>query len=105
MKEELQNTHGGSLKWEFELYCQPPNSPDINVNNLCFFASLQLLQYHNPTNSLHKIMIKRLRLDTTNIHEQNWITHFLLYNRPVWIRWLSVMEGLATRWSTWIRQG
>jgi hypothetical protein len=52
---------GGGLDWEFELHCQPPNSPDMNVNNLCFFASLQSLQYHNPTHSLHE-MIERLQL-------------------------------------------
>jgi hypothetical protein len=51
----------GSLDWDFELYCQPPNSPDMNMNNLCFFASLQSIQYHNPTDSLHK-MIQWLRL-------------------------------------------
>jgi hypothetical protein len=39
-----------------------------------------------------------------NIHEENWINHFLLY-RPVWIRWLSVMEGSTTRLSTKTRQG
>jgi hypothetical protein len=61
LKNDLQNTHGGGLDWDFELYCQPTKSPDMNVNNLCFFASLQVLQYHNPTNSLHK-MITRLRL-------------------------------------------
>jgi hypothetical protein len=55
-KEELQNTHGSGLEWEFELYCQPPNSPDMNMNDLCFFASPHLLQYHNPTNAIHEIM-------------------------------------------------
>ncbi len=61
VKDNLQNTHGGSLDRDFELYCQPPKSPDMNMNNLCFFASLQALQYHNPTNSLHE-MIQWLRL-------------------------------------------
>jgi hypothetical protein len=36
-------------------------APDMNVNDLCFFASLQALKYHNPTNSLHQ-MITRLQL-------------------------------------------
>jgi hypothetical protein len=61
VKEELQNTHESSLDWDFEFYCQPPNSPDMNVNDLCFFASLQSLQYHNPTDSLHE-MIQWLQL-------------------------------------------
>jgi hypothetical protein len=57
----VQKTHGGGLDWDIELYCQPANSPDMNVNNLCFFASLQALQYHDPTYSLHK-MIQQLQL-------------------------------------------
>jgi hypothetical protein len=61
LKDNLQNTHGGSLDWDIELYCQPANSPDMNVNNPCFFASLQALKYHDPTNFLHE-MIQRLRL-------------------------------------------
>jgi hypothetical protein len=62
LKNDLQNTHaGGGLDWDFKLYCQPANSPDMNVGDLCFLASLHALQYHNPTNSLHK-MITHLRL-------------------------------------------
>ena len=58
-REELQNLYGGGLEWNLSLYCQPANSPDMNVNDLCFFASIQSLQYHNPTNSLDE-MIARL---------------------------------------------
>jgi hypothetical protein len=55
VKDYLQNTHGSGLDCDFELYCQPPNSLDMNVNDLCFSASLQELQYLDPTNSLHEI--------------------------------------------------
>jgi hypothetical protein len=62
VQDELQNIHGGGLDWELSLYCQPANSPDMNVNDLCFFASiqsLQSLQSHNPINNLDE-MIQRL---------------------------------------------
>jgi hypothetical protein len=58
-KDELQNIHGGGLDWEISLYCQPANSPDMNVNDLCFFASIQSLQYHHPSHNLDA-MITRL---------------------------------------------
>jgi hypothetical protein len=39
-----------------EIYNQPPNSPDTNINNLAFFASIQTLQHRigsgNNTSSL-----------------------------------------------------
>ncbi len=59
VQDNLQNIHGGGLHWDLSLYCQPANSPDMNVNDLCFFASIQSLQYHNPTNNLDE-MIERL---------------------------------------------
>ncbi|ETV64075.1 hypothetical protein H257_18985 [Aphanomyces astaci] len=31
--------------WSFVVRCQPPNSPDLNVLGLGFFASIQSLQY------------------------------------------------------------
>ncbi|RHY23533.1 hypothetical protein DYB32_009153 [Aphanomyces invadans] len=31
--------------WTFVVWCQPPNSPDLNVLDLGFFASIQSLQY------------------------------------------------------------
>jgi hypothetical protein len=54
LKDDLQNTHRRGLDWDFELYCQPAK---MNVNDLCFLATLQALQYHNPTNSFHKIIV------------------------------------------------
>jgi hypothetical protein len=35
-------------RWEFDLCPQPPNSPDMNVLDLGFFASLQAEQWKNP---------------------------------------------------------
>uniref|UniRef100_H3GMD1 Tc1-like transposase DDE domain-containing protein n=1 Tax=Phytophthora ramorum TaxID=164328 RepID=H3GMD1_PHYRM len=31
--------------WNIRMYCQPPNSPDLNVLDLGLFAALQALQY------------------------------------------------------------
>ena len=36
---------GTSDGWNIHLMCQPPNSPDLNVLDLAYFASIQALQY------------------------------------------------------------
>ena len=38
------------------MYNQPPNSLDLNVLDLGFFASIQMLQFNHPCNSIDKLV-------------------------------------------------
>ena len=40
------------------MYNQPANSPDLNVNDLGFFASIQGLQHRGPSNNVNKMVNK-----------------------------------------------
>ncbi|KAF0695681.1 Aste57867_13503 [Aphanomyces stellatus] len=42
--------------WSFELSPHPPNSPDLNVLDLGFFASLQSLQYRQSARSMDELI-------------------------------------------------
>ncbi|KAF0685233.1 Aste57867_22837 [Aphanomyces stellatus] len=42
--------------WTFVVRCQPPNSPDLNVLDLGFFASIQALQYKLVSRSLDDVI-------------------------------------------------
>ncbi|ETV76562.1 hypothetical protein H257_09561 [Aphanomyces astaci] len=42
--------------WSFVVRCQPPNSPDLNVLDLGFFASIQTLQYKLVSRSLGHVV-------------------------------------------------
>ncbi|KAF0684572.1 Aste57867_23454 [Aphanomyces stellatus] len=42
--------------WTFELAPQPPNSPDMNVLDLGFFASLQSLQHRESAKSIDQLI-------------------------------------------------
>ena len=70
--------------WDIRLMCQPPNSPDLNVLDLGFFAALQaLFEKSSPSNiqeieanvikgSLSRIpggQVKSCLPYTTNMHE------------------------------------
>jgi hypothetical protein len=48
-KVEPQNAHGAGLDWDLHFYFQPANSPDMNINGLAFFVSIQALQYQYPS--------------------------------------------------------
>ena len=44
--------------WDIRLTCQPPNSPDLNVLDLGFFAAIQALFYKGTPNNIEKIVEK-----------------------------------------------
>ena len=39
---------GGVLVWEFILFNQPADSPDLNMNDLAFFVSSKALNWKDP---------------------------------------------------------
>jgi hypothetical protein len=45
-------------EWDIRLTCQPPNSPDLNVLDLGFFAAIQALFYKGTPNNIEKIVEK-----------------------------------------------
>jgi hypothetical protein len=42
--------------WDIELVCQPPQSPDLNVLDLGYFAAIQCLQYKKNPKSVDDLM-------------------------------------------------
>ncbi|ETV71908.1 hypothetical protein H257_13038 [Aphanomyces astaci] len=42
--------------WTFVVRCQPPNSPDLNVLDLGFFASIQTLQYKTVSRTVDEVI-------------------------------------------------
>ncbi|KAJ1288007.1 hypothetical protein BS78_02G055200, partial [Paspalum vaginatum] len=42
--------------FNIELVCQPPNSPDLNILDLGFFASIQALQFKNAAKTVVDIV-------------------------------------------------
>ncbi|KAF0757626.1 hypothetical protein AaE_004211, partial [Aphanomyces astaci] len=42
--------------WEFRVRRQPPNSPDLNVLDLGFFASIQALQYKSVSRTVDDVI-------------------------------------------------
>lgn len=42
--------------WNIRMLCQPPNSPDMNVLDLGFFASIQALQYRAECKSIRDLL-------------------------------------------------
>ncbi|KAF0724507.1 hypothetical protein Ae201684_016801 [Aphanomyces euteiches] len=46
--------------WKFVLCQQPPNSPDLNVLDLGFFASIQSLQYKSVSRSVDDVISSTL---------------------------------------------
>jgi hypothetical protein len=51
----------GNGNWRFVLYCQPPNSPDMNVLDLGFFRALQGLQFEEPSENTGVLIARVLR--------------------------------------------
>ncbi|XP_041995853.1 uncharacterized protein LOC121745970 [Salvia splendens] len=50
--KEAANTDGFNIK----IVCQPPNSPDTNVNDLCFFRAIQSLQDDKSTKNVDDLL-------------------------------------------------
>jgi hypothetical protein len=44
--------------WDIRLTCQPPNSPDLNVLDLGFFAAIQALFEKGTPNNIKDIVVK-----------------------------------------------
>lgn len=44
--------------WDIRLTCQPPNSPDLNVLDLGFFAAIQALFEKGTPNNINQIVEK-----------------------------------------------
>ena len=42
--------------WNIQMICQPPNSPDLNVLDLGFFASIQALQYRAECKNIQELL-------------------------------------------------
>ncbi|VFQ74328.1 unnamed protein product [Cuscuta campestris] len=42
--------------YSIELTCQPPNSPDLNILDLGFFASIQSLQHQTSTRNVNELV-------------------------------------------------
>src|SRR6266508_1922687 len=42
--------------WDIRLTCQPPNSPDLNMLDLGFFAAIQALFYKGTPNNVEQIV-------------------------------------------------
>lgn len=47
---------GQSDGWDIRIVCQPAQSPDFNVLDLGFFASIQALQYQEETHTIDKLI-------------------------------------------------
>jgi hypothetical protein len=44
--------------WDIRLTCQPPNSPDLNILDLGFFAALQSIFHKlSPGSTLHSVSL------------------------------------------------
>ena len=42
--------------WDIKLVCQPPNSPDLNVLDLGYFAAIQCLQYKKNAKNVNELI-------------------------------------------------
>jgi hypothetical protein len=42
--------------WYIEFVAQPPNSPDCNVEDLCFFRAIQAIQYTKPSKNIDELI-------------------------------------------------
>jgi hypothetical protein len=50
------------LDWNLDLYFQPANSPDTNINDLGFFISIQALQFQHPSTNIGELIMRVLLL-------------------------------------------
>jgi hypothetical protein len=58
-KEELHQMYSPDYSFDIGLYCQPPNSPDLNVLDLGVFAALQSMQWKEEAKNINE-MVKRV---------------------------------------------
>ncbi|ETW04757.1 hypothetical protein H310_03905 [Aphanomyces invadans] len=54
--------------WTFKIRKQPPNSPDLNVLDLEFFASIQSLQYKKMSRTVDDVVRNTMEI----FDEQRW---------------------------------
>jgi len=53
--EEMRN-----LGWDVAFVCQPPNSPDLNTEDLAFFRGIQSLQFQKNAYTIDQLMVNVL---------------------------------------------
>jgi hypothetical protein len=75
--------------WNIELVFQPPNSPDFNVLDLGYFASIQSLQYQQPSDNIDDL-IKTVESSFRNLHVDTLGNTFLTHQN---IMECSMREG------------
>jgi hypothetical protein len=58
-KAQLHLDNSPDFEFRIELYCQPPNSPDLNVLDLGVFAALKSLQWKEEAKNV-SLMVERV---------------------------------------------
>jgi hypothetical protein len=61
-REHLQQVFGGGLVWEFSVFFQPANSPDLNMNDLAFFASSKAQYWKDPSDNIRGMIEKMAQI-------------------------------------------
>ena len=46
-----------TLGWDVAFVCQPPNSPDLNTEDLAFFRGIQSLQFQKKAYTIDQLMV------------------------------------------------
>ena len=57
----MQNEYADGQEFDITLYNQAAQSPDTNINDLCFFASIQSLQQKERTMNLGELVARVTR--------------------------------------------
>ncbi|CAM9264846.1 unnamed protein product [Discosporangium mesarthrocarpum] len=78
VKEAVQNAAGDDTALE----TQPPNSPDLHVNDLGFFHSIQ--QFKEDVGVTNGEELVKATMETSDVYaletlEQDWQSHFAVY--------------------------
>ena len=60
-KEQMQSEFADGQEFDITLYNQAAQSPDTNINDLCFFASIQSLQQKERTMNLGELVARVTR--------------------------------------------
>jgi hypothetical protein len=60
--EHLPTVFGGGLDWEFVLFNQPSQSPDLNMNDLTFFASSKAIYWKDPADNIGGMITKMAQI-------------------------------------------
>ena len=70
------------LPWKIELYHQPPNSPDLNILDLGFFAALQSTCLGAPVNERELIELVQQKYEAYPAKKINfvWLSHMQIMN-------------------------